>query len=101
MPTKPKPVKRPWMRQATSNHQGRTAPNRHVYDTQRWRKLSKAYRQANPLCECEECETLTVPLIAEVVDHKTPINQGGDPYSWDNLQSMNKKCHNKKSAKEK
>ena len=41
-----------------------------------------------------------MPLPSEVVDHITPINQGGATLDWNNLQAMNSKCHNKKSGRE-
>jgi 5-methylcytosine-specific restriction enzyme A len=51
------------------------------------------YLRANPLCECG-CQQ-----PATVVDHKKPHN--GDRalmYAWDNLQSMTKACHDRKTA---
>lgn len=37
---------------------------------------------------------------SQVVDHIVPINQGGDPWSVDNMQAMCHACHNRKSGKE-
>lgn len=71
------------------------------YHSTAWRKCRKSYIISHPLCECEQCKLRIVPLPAEHVDHIKPIRLGGDPFSWDNLQSLNKKCHNKKSANEK
>lgn len=70
------------------------------YHTTAWRKLRGVYIKQHPLCECADCKKLPVPLPAEHVDHIRPIKDGGDPMSWENLQSLNRKCHNKKSAKE-
>lgn len=52
----------------------------------------------NPLCV--ECEAQGISTPVEVTDHITPINQGGDPYAWSNLQSLCDTCHNIKSGKE-
>jgi 5-methylcytosine-specific restriction protein A len=51
------------------------------------------YLRANPLCECG-CDQ-----PATVVDHRRPHN--GDRalmYAWDNLQSMTRACHDRKTA---
>lgn len=70
------------------------------YHSAAWRKLSKAYRSTHPLCECDECAKKSVPLPSEHTDHIVPIAYGGDPLAWENLQALNRTCHNKKSAKE-
>jgi 5-methylcytosine-specific restriction endonuclease McrA len=70
------------------------------YHTTTWRKISRAYLMSHPLCECQSCQKRTVPLPSQHCDHIIPIKNGGDAYSWDNLQALNKKCHNRKSAKE-
>jgi 5-methylcytosine-specific restriction protein A len=59
----------------------------------RWQKLRAAYLVQYPLCSCG------CGYPATVVDHKKPHN--GDPalmYDWDNLQSMTKQCHDRKTA---
>ena len=35
-----------------------------------------------------------------MVDHITPINNGGQKLDYSNLQALCNKCHNKKSASE-
>lgn len=63
----------------------------------KWQKLREAYLAAHPLCEvCLEVDRVEV---ATVVDHKTPHE--GDPallFDWDNLQSLSKTCHDRKTA---
>ncbi|MDP2338045.1 MAG: HNH endonuclease signature motif containing protein [Bacteroidota bacterium] len=71
------------------------------YHSTAWRKLTKAYRRAHPLCECAECQLRVVPLPSEHTDHIVPVKDGGEPLAWDNLQALNRVCHNRKSAKEK
>ena len=45
--------------------------------------------QEDPFCE------LCLPKIsaATIVHHKHEVKQGGDPYEWDNLQSVCASCH--------
>lgn len=70
------------------------------YHTPAWRKCRAAFIAAHPLCQCEDCAKRLVPLPAQHVDHIIPIKDGGDPLSYENLQALNARCHNKKSAKE-
>ena len=78
--------------------EGRTQGNKTFYQSHKWRKHRKLFLQTNALCiECLK-EGRSVP--ANVVDHKTPINKGGDKWDYDNLQPMCSSCHNKKSGRE-
>lgn len=81
-----------------------------------WRKAAKAYLNAHPLCQCNECKEGDIRVRnAYVVDHIIPhklkeANDSGDPVRiaaayklfWDssNWQSMAEDCHNKKTARE-
>lgn len=58
-----------------------------------WRKLRKAYLAQHPVCAV--CE-----WPANVVDHVTPVTQGGAFYDVKNLQPLCTSCHNRKSARE-
>lgn len=63
-----------------------------VYRTGRWRALRLAKIKANPICEyCNQA-------ITAEVDHVKPIEDGGDPWSWNNLRSACKPCHSHKTA---
>ncbi len=66
---------------------------RQVYKSSRWRKLSRDYRAQHPLCERCEKENKIVPV--SLVHHKQPIADGGDPFDWDNLESICRSCHAK------
>jgi hypothetical protein len=72
------------------------------YNQWKWKKASKAYRLANPICECDDCKTNEIVRPAEVCDHKKGLkhllDNGLDPFDWNELQSMSKLCHNKKSS---
>ena len=101
MPIKPKTKRRPWEpEKSRTPFARRNNGNSSFYNSSVWKRARKAYLFEHPFCECNECKRLPVPLTAEVVDHITPINQGGEPLAPDNFQSMNGRCHNKKSGKE-
>jgi hypothetical protein len=74
------------------------------YNQRRWRKVSIAYRIKNPLCECKECIISEQVKPAEVCDHikglKFLLDNNLDAYDYNELQSMSKECHNKKSGSE-
>ena len=82
----------------------------------KWQKESKDYLLKNPLCACSECAASNGhELLANVVDHITPhklkeAKESNNPelirkaiklfWSRKNWQSMNKICHDKKTARE-
>lgn len=69
------------------------------YNSSRWRKVSKQFRNENPLCQKSLEEGKYV--LANVTDHIIPINHGGAKFDLRNLQSLSNSKHNSKSAKEK
>lgn len=103
MPIAPKPKRKPWHQERVA-HGRRKHNNSKFYNARSWRKTSKAYRVANPLCECKECDLLMVSKPAQVVDHvrglQFLLDNNIDPYDWKELQSMSKKCHDKKSGRD-
>lgn len=70
-----------------------------LYNNARWRAASKAFRILNPLCK--DCEKHGAIKAAEVVDHIKP-HKGNLELFWNasNLQSLCKRCHDAKSARE-
>lgn len=78
--------------------QGRTNPNREIYDSWRWKKLAQQVRKNEPICRACKAEGRIVP--AKVTDHIVSVNKGGDPWDLDNLQPLCITCHNKKSSEE-
>jgi 5-methylcytosine-specific restriction protein A len=60
----------------------------------RWKKLRDYKLACDPMCEVDGC-----PNPATEVDHITPKADGGTD-DWDNLQSLCKSCHSKKTWKE-
>lgn len=70
--------------------------------TWQWRKASKLYLKAHPLCECDECQAGAVRVRAAVlVDHVVP-HRGDMQLFWNqsNWQAMAKECHDRKTATE-
>ena len=96
MPNRPKKVKRPWVpeRKPFERH----VSHQSFYNSTRWRRIAKQYKESNPLCV--KCLENDIAEPAAVVAHITRIKAGGDPYDESNLQSLCHKCHNIKSAKE-
>lgn len=65
------------------------------YNTGRWHRLRRAKLRETPLCE--HCVRATV---ATQVDHVVAIAKGGDPWAWENLQSLCSSCHSRKTNRE-
>lgn len=78
--------------------------NTDFYLTPQWRKTRNAYINANPLCEmCLKAGRVTP---GEVVDHITPIIDGGAKFDFSNLQTLCNdnsphKCHRVKTLLDK
>ena len=54
MPNLPIAKKKPWHEERVV--QGRRLhDNSKFYNARKWRKVSKAYKASNPLCECLDC----------------------------------------------
>ncbi|HZG82047.1 MAG TPA: HNH endonuclease [Brevibacillus sp.] len=115
MPSKPlKPCSRPGCRELVTGRycdqhaksesqayeRARGSAYQRGYDS-KWQRYSKSFLRRNPLCACEDCKKLPVPLPAEVTDHIVP-HKGDKRLFWDpkNHQPMNKRCHDRKTARE-
>jgi 5-methylcytosine-specific restriction protein A len=102
MANAPKKIKRPWVKEKVAFE--RPVDFSWFYNDRKWRRVSKAYREQNPICECEECKASLTVKPAKVCDHikglKYLLDNGLDPYDFKELQSMSNECHNKKSGKE-
>ena len=103
MPNLPTAKKKPWQEERVV--QGRRLhDNSKFYNARKWRKVSKAYKSANPLCECNECKVSGLVKEGHVADHirglQFLLDAGLDPYSSNELQTMNNSCHNKKSGRD-
>ena len=69
---------------------------RRLYKTVRWKRLREAQLRKAPLCQCEHHRGKDTGWPADVVDHITP-HRGSRRLFFDanNLQSMNKACHDR------
>lgn len=63
--------------------------------TNAWVKLRLRHLARQPLCVHCEAQGRTTP--AKDVDHIIPISEGADPLDMDNLQSLCRACHNRKT----
>ena len=68
------------------------------YDSTRWRNLRDMVIARHPLCE--QCKSKGLTTIATQVDHILPIEEGGNPTDWTNLQPLCASCHSKKTRQE-
>jgi 5-methylcytosine-specific restriction protein A len=68
------------------------------YDSRAWRKLRAWFIRQNPVCV--ECKGQGIATVVDVVDHITPIKEGGARLDASNLQSLCNMHHNQKSARE-
>lgn len=81
-----------------------------IHASNKWRKTSRLYREANPICEqclreakeSDQSRQKRAGMIqlATSVDHIVPLFAGGEPYDWDNLQSLCDYHHAIKSQRE-
>lgn len=73
-----------------------------IYQSARWKALrARVLREANYLCECDECKARPVGEPANTVDHRIPHR--GDPalmWSRSNLMAMSHAHHSRKTAAE-
>lgn len=81
-----------------------------IHSSNRWRKTSRLYREAHPICEAcikaskegDQSHRKRAGMInlATSVDHIVPLFAGGEPYDWSNLQSLCDYHHALKSQRE-
>lgn len=76
----------------------RESPDDAFYHTQRWRRLRDQHMREEPLCR--SCRARGMTVAGQVVDHITPVKQGGDRWDPANLQTLCNPCHEVKSANE-
>lgn len=65
-----------------------------------WQRLRvEVLRDANGLCQCEDCRTHGRLRPAHEVDHIVPLWEGGTD-DRNNLQAINRQCHVRKTTAE-
>ena len=68
------------------------------YNTATWKRLRAAHLSLFPVCE--GCEAMGRMTAANTVDHRVPVNAGGDPFPpHDGLASYCPGCHGAKTAR--
>jgi len=93
MPTLPRPKRREQHRKPTSNQS--------FYSSAVWRKARKAKLNEKPICEVHEAQNQYVDCSSNSpIDHVVPITAGGAKTDPNNLMTLCKKCHERKSALE-
>ena len=96
-------MKRPWQKYSKKtvwkeqNIESKKIYNT-VYNTRRWRNLSKYYLKKNPLCVM--CKAKNKITQATLTDHKVAIKNGGPVWDWSNFQALCAKCHAVKTNKD-
>ena len=88
----PRAKKRPWIAQSKAIPWTANPEHKKIYDSAEWKRLREDFLVEYPFCKCKH--------LATVVDHIKPIRNDGDMWSLNNLQSMCRRCHNSKTAKE-
>ena len=68
------------------------------YQSAAWRSARAAFLSAHPLCRM--CSARGMFVVARVVDHITPLKDGGPRFDWDNLDALCVSHHNAKTARE-
>ena len=83
-------------KQAAQKRYNKTARNPETqafYESPEWRKLRALHLKRNPLCEkCFADDKITPAVIVD--------QDGGGRLDGENLQSLCRACHNKKTARE-
>lgn len=70
-----------------------THPNKHIYNSARWRRTRRKQLHLHPLCA-------VCGRVATDVDHIVPIENGGPVWSFENLQSLCATHHGEKTRRE-
>lgn len=83
-------------------------PFYNLYHSTRWTRTSLLYRREHPICEqClrdkdsnKDGQSTTIVRLGASVDHIVALKDGGDPYNWNNLQTLCALHHNRKTKLE-
>lgn len=95
MPNHFKKLPQPWKPKRIRKQK---VDNSKFYQSKQWRKVRKLYVQQNPLCV--HCLDRGLTTAVQEVDHIKPLRLGGAKFDFENLQSLCKSCHARKSGKE-
>ncbi|MRR22958.1 HNH endonuclease [bacterium] len=101
MPEKPRSITRSWLSTEKVPEISRITLRERdqFYHTARWKRESRSFRERFPLCA--GCHNEGIVEAAIITDHIIPKDICPDPWDQKNWQGLCKKCHAKKSAKDK
>jgi 5-methylcytosine-specific restriction protein A len=86
----------PLKRATAAEHDERRGSSRERGYDARWERVRAMHLAAEPLCRmCQQAGRISAAVL---VDHITPINDGGARLDDDNLQSLCRRCHDQKTA---
>lgn len=98
MPTLPKKQPR---RAYIPKQKRKPSSNQAFYNSTRWRKVRAIYRKSvNYLCEANKYIGIDFTEPRMPVDHIIPIEHGGDPFDFRNLNLLSISYHERKSGME-
>lgn len=97
MPTLPKSKRPYWLPERKAAGWSKS-PNAKKYKTKAWERLALAHKRDNPLCV--ECLKQGIRAPVEVTDHVKALRDGGAFLDWNNLQSLCRPCHLRKTNEE-
>lgn len=80
------------------DHERKDDPYRKIYSSKRWRTIRALHLADEPLCR--DCAKAGRIVAATMVDHITPMKQGGEAFDDANLQSLCHPCHSAKSIRD-
>lgn len=95
MPNHFKKLPQPWKLKRIRKQK---VDNSKFYQSGQWRKVRKLYVEENPLCV--HCLDRGLTTAVQEVDHIKPLRLCGAKFDFENLQSLCKSCHARKSGKE-
>ena len=100
MPYKAKKIVLPWKpRTVAKTTEHGNWSNTNFYHSKEWRALRAQKKEINPYCEeCSEKKGIKKKMY--YVDHIKTIKDGGPRLSLNNLRSLCKPCHHRKTGKE-
>jgi len=81
---------------AAAEHDARRGSSRERGYDYRWERVRAMHLANEPLCRM--CQQAGRTSAAVLVDHITPIRDGGERLDDDNLQSLCRACHDSKTA---